>query len=291
MTPSMTPKRLFAPAAALLLLASAQPGSAQTTGELAVRLFTQLDRDRDGRVTAKEFTFMRGIDFGRLDRNGDGIVDRREFVDRRSPPNAVSARARRIRRLRIQRFAELDADRDGRISRQEYMRYGRRLFARLDRDGNGVIVLNEVAPAAGKPRAKRAEPRPQPVPRPDSARPPGRVASAKPGPNVASRPGTDSVFARLDLNHDGSITFAEVVAARRAVFQRLDSDRNGALSRAEFVVTGNARARRFAQLDRNRDGRISLSEYLNDGRARFRAADANKDGRLSRAEFAKAAGG
>jgi Ca2+-binding EF-hand superfamily protein len=287
----MTPPRLLVPTAAILLVIAPHLGVAQTTGDLAVRLFAQLDRDRDGRVTAREFNFIRGIDFGRLDRNGDGIVDRREFVDLRSPPNAVSARARRIRRLRIRRFAELDADRDGRISRSEYMRYGRRLFAQLDRDGNGVIVLNEVAPAAGKPRRKRTELQPKPVPRPDGARPPGRVASARPAPNAASRPNSNAVFARLDLNRDGSISFAEVTAARRSVFERLDGDHNGSLSRREFAATGGARAQRFAQLDRNRDGRISLAEYLNDGRARFRAADANRDGRLSRAEFAKATGG
>jgi Ca2+-binding EF-hand superfamily protein len=290
----MTLPRRLAPAAAILVpivLIAPQRALAQTSGELAVQLFTQLDRNRDGRVTAAEFNFMRGVDFGRLDRNGDGIIDRREFVDLRSPPNAVSARARRIRRLRIQRFAELDADRDGRISRSEYMRYGRRLFARLDRNGDGVIELNEVAPAAGKPATKRAGRQPQPVPRPDLARPPGRVASARPAPGVASRPDPGSVFARLDLNRDGSISFAELVAARRAVFERLDTNHDGSLSRAEFVVTGAARARRFAELDRNRDGRISLEEYLSDGRARFRAADTNRDGRLSREEFAKAAGG
>jgi Ca2+-binding EF-hand superfamily protein len=285
----MMPPRL-AFAAAAILLALPQSALAQTTGELAIRLFAQLDRNRDGRVTAREFDFMRGIDFGRLDRNGDGIIDRREFIDLRSPPNAVSARARRIRRLRIRRFAELDADRDRRIARREYVAYGQRLFRRLDRNGDGVIVLNEVAPAAGKPPPKRAKRRPQPVPRPEGARPPGRVASARPIPRAApARPG--GVFARLDLNRDGSISFAEVTAARRGVFMRLDNDRNGRLSRAEFAATSGARARRFTQLDRNRDGGVSLGEYLGDGRARFLAADENKDGRLSPGEFQKAAGG
>jgi len=286
----MTLSRSAATAATLALLFVPLSTQAQTTGELAVRLFTQLDRNRDGRVTKQEFNFMRGIDFGRLDRNGDGIVDRREFVDLRSPPNAVSARARHIRRLRIRRFAELDVDRDRRISRQEYISYGQRLFRQLDRNRDGAILLNEVAPAAGKPRQNRAEPRPQPVPGPDGARPAGRVASAKPAPRAAPTRKQDSIFAQLDLNRDGTISFAEVTAARRAVFTRLDGDRDGSLSRSEFAATSGARARRFAQLDRNRNGRISLGEYLDDGRIRFRAADQNKDGRLSRTEFARATG-
>jgi len=286
----MTPSRLALIAAALVFLILPQVAQAQTTGELAVRLFTQLDRNRDGRVTEREFNFMRGIDFGRLDRNGDGIVGRREFVDLRSPPNAVSARARRIRQLRIRRFTELDADRDRRISRREYVSYGQRLFRRLDRNRDGVILLNEVAPAAGKPRQQRAQPRPQPVPGPEGARPPGRVASAKPAPRTGKTSNPGGIFARLDLNRDGTVSFAEVTAARRQVFTQLDGDRDGSLSRAEFAATSGARARRFVQLDRNRDGRISLGEYLDDGRARFRAADRNKDGRLSPTEFAKATG-
>jgi len=278
----MTPRIVIA--TILIVPALTVTGFAQTTGELAVRLFTELDRNRDGKVTAQEFGFMRGIDYGRLDRNGDGIVDRREFVDLRSPANAVSARARRLRRLRTRRFAELDKDRDGRIARQEYVAFGRRLFRRLDRNGDGVVVLNEVAPAAGTKTAKKAQPKPRPVPRPDGARPPGRIATARPG-------GRKSIFGQLDRDGNGAISYAELTLARRGVFARLDGNSDGRLGRKEFAATAGPRARRFTELDANRDGKISLQEYLADGRARFLAADRNKNGRLSPAEFRSAAGG
>jgi Ca2+-binding EF-hand superfamily protein len=87
----------------------------------------------------------------------------------------------------------------------------------------------------------------------------------------------DRMFERIDADHDGVLTRAEVQAARGRMFDRLDADHDGVLTAAEFAaarerVQQRAAARfsrlagtpdgRLEQLDRNRDGRVSRDEYV-----------------------------
>lgn len=265
----------------LFLLATfiaADAAFSQGSGDIAIRLFARLDRDRSGAVTAREFTFIRGLDFQRLDRNNDGYLGRGEFIEKRSPRNSASARARRLRSLRVRRFAGIDGDGDGRIARREYMAFGRRLFARLDRNGDGRLTLSEVR--GGRARAA----------------------------NSPKRRQAGGLFAQLDDNRDGAISLGELLAARRVVFRRLDGDSDGTISPAEFAAReaaiiappGSAppprsalparASRRFLQLDRDNSGQVTVREYLADGKARFAAADRDANGRLTRAEFFGGAG-
>ncbi|WP_404338822.1 EF-hand domain-containing protein [Sphingomonas sp. MMS12-HWE2-04] len=104
-----------------------------------------------------------GDPMARADTNGDGIVTREEAL-------AEAA----------QRFARMDANRDGKISKDERPeptgsqggRFGGRMLERMDTNGDGVITLDE----------QRAQ------------------ASQR--------------FDRLDANHDGKLDKAEIDAAR-----------------------------------------------------------------------------
>ena len=258
----------------LCIIATPAISIAQTTDDLTNRRFARLDRDRNGTVTASEFIFARGLDFQRLDRNKDKYLDRKEFIDNRSPRNALSARAQRLRKLRLRRYSEIDQNRDGRIARQEYIAFGRRLYARLDQNNDAKLTLSEV-------RGRNARP------------------SKKP-----NRSQIGSLFTQIDINRDGSISLDELLAARRIVFKRLDIDKNGNISAREFagrnatITASSGQAAppprstlllrpspRFLQLDRNKNGTLSIGEYLADSNRRFAAADQNRNARLSRAEF------
>jgi Ca2+-binding EF-hand superfamily protein len=112
-------------------------------------------------------------------------------------------------------------------------------------------------------------------------------------------------FAEIDANGDGSVSTAEVNAARdkavatlaarraNAMFAELDSDKNGTLSQAEFArlvkPAGKLPPSPITALDINKDGRISTAEYRSGMEARFARLDANKDGVVTAAEARPAA--
>jgi Ca2+-binding EF-hand superfamily protein len=97
-----------------------------------------------------------------------------------------------------------------------------------------------------------------------------------------------------DLDGDGTITEAEVQAARTAEFQQIDADDDGYASLEEMQAwTDQKVAGRFNSLDEDQNGALSQDEFV-DGRTGkaakraakdFRLADKNKDSALSLDEF------
>jgi len=94
------------------------------------RGFTNLDRNRDGRIARAEWFYDRE-DFIRADRNGDGALTRDEFL---SADVDID---------REDRFDYLDANANGRIERSEW-HASRDTFTWLDRNGDGVLSRQEV---------------------------------------------------------------------------------------------------------------------------------------------------
>jgi Ca2+-binding EF-hand superfamily protein len=101
--------------------------------------FKEMDQNRDGQVSLAEFLayYHRGVAQGRrrfiehecrlYDRNGDGVITLEEFLA------AVTVR---------DRFLALDLNRDGRISREEFIG-PEPLFRAMDCDGDGLVTWEE----------------------------------------------------------------------------------------------------------------------------------------------------
>lgn len=179
---------------------------------------------------------------------------------------AAAPAAAQVNRPAI-RFAGMDRNNDGRITRAEW-NGSARSFAVHDWNADGVLSGEEV-----------------------------RIGGARPG--TPADPTFDSWereyqfddwttrgFTALDHNRDGKITRDEWHFDRET-FRRADHNGDGAVSRAEFLLEDQLdddRGDRFDDLDLNADNRVSRTEW-HGTIARFTAMDANGDGNLTRAEM------
>ena len=141
------------------------------------------------------------------------------------------------------------------------------------------------------------------------------TAAAQNAPKPVSRTdyvkNLDNNFARIDTNHDGSISAAELateqqrelVLAKNALqqqaqarFKQLDTNKDGQLSPAEFAAvaptirTSQTPQQALQALDSNHDGKLSADEFRAPQLAKFNKADANHDGTVTPAEAQAAAG-
>lgn len=178
---------------------AAAPGHA--AGEPETPAFKRLDRNGDGVVTFEEFVASSDSRLAGMDRNGDGNIGRDEFMashaaeDQRRVDRVFAAldtkKTGRLTAAQLegpegQRLLRCDLDKDGAITRAEYLdcrrriaeRWMQRIFAKYDKNGDGFIGREE------------------------------RVAALR------------DFFNRLDANGDGSVTSAEFAAAQKRWVER-----------------------------------------------------------------------
>jgi Ca2+-binding EF-hand superfamily protein len=152
------------------------------------------------------------------------------------------------------RFADLDSNHDGVISRREW-RGNPGTFRIHDWNDDGVLSGEEVRVGATPP--------------PDSLE-----------ARDYSMPNNDR-FSYLDVNGNGSIDRNEWDGSLDT-FYRLDRNNDGRITRAEMGSESNPRS--FRSMDTNGDGRISLGEWPYSHRS-FDQQDADGDGLITPQEF------
>src|SRR5687768_17175018 len=158
------------------------------------------------------------------------------------------------------RFAAMDTNKDGVVSRREW-RGSDVSFREHDWNGDGLLSGDEVRPGGRRPGQGS---------KPDEFEGPDR--------DYEFDNWTPEGFIALDHNKDGRITRDEWHFALEG-FRRADYDNDGRLTRIEFLGTDASedddREHSFRELDENKDGRISRGEW-HGTRARFDALDGNR---------------
>lgn len=170
----ITASVLAVPASAQVA-ARADAGMTRPEMEARVRAnFARVDANRDGYVTRDEARAVRASRRGeragdreqrreqafvRLDADRDGMISRTEFLEREARAERGDRRERRAerraaRRERLaerrgtlhlggERFARVDADRDGRASLAEVLAVRVRAFERVDANRDGRVTREE----------------------------------------------------------------------------------------------------------------------------------------------------
>jgi len=166
------------------------------------------------------------------------------------------------------RFASLDENKDGVITRREW-NGSDRSFEVHDWNHDGVLSGEEVR-QGGRRRGGNDDDQ-------DSRSVRGFDDWTSEG------------FVALDRNRDNRISRAEW-GADTATFRRVDRNNDGLLSRVEFFgdepepTATTGRRGRFDAVDTNNDGRISRAEWAGTAE-RFAVLDTNRDGLLTREEY------
>lgn len=98
------------------------------------RTMQLLDPDNDGTVDLDEAKKAASALFDRLDRNKNGVLNKRELGGRVTP----------------QEFAVADPDKDGTLSKSEYLTVVEKRFKATDPDNDGTIDQKELSSRAGR---------------------------------------------------------------------------------------------------------------------------------------------
>jgi Ca2+-binding EF-hand superfamily protein len=184
-------------------LAGGDCGGKGGAGKGGEQRMNHLDANKDGKVTLTELTQVRESWLTEVDANKDGVVTQAE-VD----ANRKTAHAERI----AQMFARKDANKDGRLTKEESGMPEAR-FARIDANKDGALTREEFD--------KKPE------------------HQGKPGADGAHAERGRGMFLHLDVNQDGKIDREEVRKAAADMLKRLDKNGDGALSADELHGMGH----------------------------------------------------
>ena len=287
--------------------------------QLFERQFDLGDASKDGKLTKNELqTDSQREAFDRMlklvNPDGDGSVTREQYIRGMTlltqGPGAPRPAGGQFNVDPKEAFARLDANKDGKLSKDELPERMRDNLARVDANGDGVVTPEEFGRAA------------------QMQRPPGAPGNGNPNdPQQLA-----GLFDRTDANSDGKLTKDEVPEDRpflRRIFEQVGSD---SLTKEQFVRAmaqaggqpgapgrrpegaprpdgaprpAGAPERRpegtpaggpspggglFATLDTDHDGQLSTSEIVAAGSTLLKL-DRNGDGKLTPDEAFSGSGG
>lgn len=126
--------------AASILACACMPATAQPSKEQLEKLgsiLTESDANGDGKVTRMEYDAYRADIFAKLDRNGNGVASADDAPRVRVARNKYTSKLEQV-------LTMADKNGDGMLSRAEWDKPEKDIFALADTDKDGVILLADL---------------------------------------------------------------------------------------------------------------------------------------------------
>jgi hypothetical protein len=113
------------------------------TGLRTMETMHAIDTDRDGNVSQEEWTAFQNRVFSALDKDNTGFIDAKEFYG--TPMDMASvAPGAFIRGLRTKAmFDKIGPNAQGKISREDFLRYQQKIFDMMDKNHNKQLSAGE----------------------------------------------------------------------------------------------------------------------------------------------------
>jgi Ca2+-binding EF-hand superfamily protein len=176
----------------LALAGVALAGPDCDTGKTKAGRMSQLDTNKDGKVTLAELTASKQSWLREVDANKDGVATRAEMDAR-----FAAGHAERMKKL----FESRDTNKDGRLTREE-SHMPERWFARSDANGDGSLTREELSQPPARPGAP-------------AGHRPGKLAQLDTNSDdkidaAELKTAAERMLARLDQNKDGVLSADEL---------------------------------------------------------------------------------
>jgi len=224
-------------------------------------------------MTQDEFDTRTRERFARLDKNSDGVIDAAEAEAGMPGPGS---RGQQMGEAMAQRLlAMFDTNRDGKVTREEFLARVRSEFGRADLNSDGRISDEDLPPMARGRNVLKGE---------------GRIGPMMGGPMMGGRGMMLGRLIEADANKDGVITLDEVTASATRRFEQLDRNKDGAIDKADFDAlrkeTTDYRVQRFMhEYGADKDRKVTRDQFFSRSKERFAEHDLNRDGRLDRQDM------
>ena len=128
-----------APAAADEIVSFATGGYA--SGLRTKETMHKMDANGDGMLSKDEWMSFQERMFDALDKDKSGSLDETEFTQPFNENLAFATAAYAHGLMTKNMFTRIDANRDGKISREEFLSYHRKIFDMLDKQKKGMVGL------------------------------------------------------------------------------------------------------------------------------------------------------
>jgi Ca2+-binding EF-hand superfamily protein len=232
--------------------AQERPAAGPGRGGFAMMRLKRMDADKNGTVSKVEFLAQRTEEFKTMDSNQDNAVD----------PAEIGAALQEPAEFRTKRFLKrVDANRDGKVSREEFEQGPRAQFAGRDINSDGKINADDRPPSGG---------------------------------GLGWFGGGGGKKMALGRGNRQDQTLENVLARSKAEFAKIDTNSDGSLDQAELANQGNERIefskkRMMHWSDENKDGRLTEDEFTARAAKRFATLDLNDDGQIDGTDFPSSA--